>query len=1036
MKRVLSLVLALVLVLGMIPTFAADMTAGQHLYEHEFIAGVGAGELNEAGLLTREQLAKLILELNGSKEEAEVLTLPPSYTDSAKISAWARPYVAYAQIEGLMVGFTDGSFRPQAGVSGQQLAQVLTRALGYEFTWATVVADAADLGIDVATGAALTRGEAFEAMWTAVNTKVKDSELTLGQELGKLELPPAPVALAVESVTAINAKQVLVTFNTTVDKAKAEAVANYDVNLSAALSTDVFTTAAAGAKADLQADGKSVVLTLNTGSQFVNYTTNNKVVVKKEVGLAANATMAAVALTDTTVPTLLSAVATGSNVIELTFSEPVTSPIAPTNIVLNDGTVAINLAGATYDVSGHKMTFSTYTNLINGTNYTVKISAGTNVVDYVGYTVVPSTATFAFAADTTAPTYTVKESNETSVTIVFNKTVTQVVNNASIRVTHTYNNATNQVTGTAITNPSGDNKTFVITFANPLPPGQATVYMSYATGTAASAKIKDNYGNVADLANVTVNTVADVTAPTATVEMKAGSNDTIYITFSESVTGATSASNFTLKKGTSNVAFGAPTLVSGNKYQMVASAPLSGDYVVGITAGIKDTSIAQNAFVATTFNLTVADAIKPFITAENNTTAGSNFFTQADAKKVRIYFSEAMDNASLVDLTKYQNVSDNYANPTSAQVSADGKSVYLVFENNVAGNLIIGTVKDAAGNLIAGLGATLTTSAGSNVGLLATSASLPDVVFSESTTTAKVYLNDLVTGLTTADFEVYNGTEWVAPATFSIDNASGKTVVTLIIPTNKEFDKAATGVQVRTVSAPATQGSTANAKNAFGKPVNIAATNVADYMAPEVAKVVYLSPTKIQVYFDEALNTGTVSLAGTNGFSVVGGSLTKAVMTSDSKVIELTGSSFTSATDVAYNGTAGILDANDNALAAFSKTSDLTGATITVVNAVADNTFTVTTNFIAAIIDVADIDMDVVTAGVNNTLLANGVTYTVTDDNGGTVTITATGNATATQNATTTTFTITLGTVTKTVTMGIPAATATQAGGQPTVAGQ
>lgn len=72
MKRVLSLVLALVLVLGMIPTFAADMTAGQHLFEHEFIAGDGNGNLMEDQLLTREQLAKLILELNGSKKKQKL----------------------------------------------------------------------------------------------------------------------------------------------------------------------------------------------------------------------------------------------------------------------------------------------------------------------------------------------------------------------------------------------------------------------------------------------------------------------------------------------------------------------------------------------------------------------------------------------------------------------------------------------------------------------------------------------------------------------------------------------------------------------------------------------------------------------------------------------------------------------------------------------------------------------------------------------------------------------------------------------------
>lgn len=209
-------------------------------------------------------------------------------------------------------------------------------------------------------------------------------------------------------------------------------------------------------------------------------------------------------------------------------------------------------------------------------------------------------------------------------------------------------------------------------------------------------------------------------------------------------------------------------------------------------------------------------------------------------------------------------------------------------------------------------------------------------------------------------------------------------------------------------------------------------------MAPAVAKVVYLSPTNIQVYFDEALNTGTVSLAGTNGFSVVSGSLTKAVMTADSKVVELTGSGFTSATDVAYNGTAGILDANDNSLAAFSRTSDLTGATITLVNANGDNVFEFTANFVFAIVDVADIDMDPVAANNNATVVINGITYTVTDNNAGIVTITATGASLAASPATTANVTVTLNTVSKTFAMGILEYTGVGAPAvqQPTVAAQ
>ena len=265
MKRVLSLVLALVLVLGMIPTFAADATGAQALYDNGFITGKDGADL-EAKLdvnaqLTRAQLAALIAELNGAKEEAAAFEQPADFTDFATIAGWAKNFVSYAAVNGWMNGFTDGTFRANASVPAQQLAAVLMNALGYDVVWNTVLADAAELGI-VVEGTALTRGEAFEAMWVAVSeVKMADSDMTLGQHLGKLTPPVVvPTELMITSVTANNLKEIVVTFNQAVDKTTV-----VDTNFSLSPSAGTLSPS-------LSEDGKTVTVTAeNAKGEAVNF---------------------------------------------------------------------------------------------------------------------------------------------------------------------------------------------------------------------------------------------------------------------------------------------------------------------------------------------------------------------------------------------------------------------------------------------------------------------------------------------------------------------------------------------------------------------------------------------------------------------------------------------------------------------------------------------------------------------------------------------------------------------------------------------
>ncbi|MBE0451928.1 MAG: S-layer homology domain-containing protein, partial [Clostridia bacterium] len=168
MKKVLSLVLALVLVLGMIPTFAAaHETGAELLFEHNFIVGDENGDLMVEKMLTRDEMTVLLAQMYGKEVEAAAFVAPANFTDAAEFG-WAANFISFAQASEWLSGFPDGTYRAKEAVTGEQLLSFLMQVLGYDFEWNTVVADAAAVGLTVSTEGPILRGAAFETMWIAV----------------------------------------------------------------------------------------------------------------------------------------------------------------------------------------------------------------------------------------------------------------------------------------------------------------------------------------------------------------------------------------------------------------------------------------------------------------------------------------------------------------------------------------------------------------------------------------------------------------------------------------------------------------------------------------------------------------------------------------------------------------------------------------------------------------------------------------------------------------------------------------------------
>ena len=140
MKKVLSIVLSLVMVICMMPVMAFAGTtptyndiAGEKceasvelLTELGVVDGYEDGSYKPAQTVTRAEMAKLIVTALGLNPTAGTT----SFTDMAN-AQWAVPCVGYAESLGIINGYGDGRFGPNDQVTYDQAITMIVRALGY-----------------------------------------------------------------------------------------------------------------------------------------------------------------------------------------------------------------------------------------------------------------------------------------------------------------------------------------------------------------------------------------------------------------------------------------------------------------------------------------------------------------------------------------------------------------------------------------------------------------------------------------------------------------------------------------------------------------------------------------------------------------------------------------------------------------------------------------------------------------------------------------------------------------------------------------
>ena len=170
LKRTLSLVLAMALVVGMMMVGASaassDFTDSSEITYTEAVdvmtaigvmEGTDTGAFNPSGILTREQAAAIICRMLLGDSADDLNTNSSVFTDVAA-DRWSAGYISYCAQQGILAGTGTGAFNPEGELTGLAFAKMLLVALGYDAAieeyvgddWAiNVAADAIEAGVSI-----------------------------------------------------------------------------------------------------------------------------------------------------------------------------------------------------------------------------------------------------------------------------------------------------------------------------------------------------------------------------------------------------------------------------------------------------------------------------------------------------------------------------------------------------------------------------------------------------------------------------------------------------------------------------------------------------------------------------------------------------------------------------------------------------------------------------------------------------------------------------------------------------------------------
>jgi trimeric autotransporter adhesin len=665
----------------------------------------------------------------------------------------------------------------------------------------------------------------------------------------------APATPEVTSVSAINLKEVVVKFNTELDK---DSVTKDKFKLDGLA-------LAANDTVELNEDGKSVTITLDT--EFVNQTTFEVTVsgVKNLQGTALAETTVSATAFDTTVPTVLSTSQVGPSTIKVVFSEPVKTALAG-NFKVDGGQYFID--GSSLSINGNVVTFDLFTTIPDG-EHTVSVNG---VKDFADYSVVATDSKFVAAKDAVAPSVTkVVKATPEQVILEFNEDISLDAAAAVANFYHTNTGNTVDVAGFSVINGNQLKLDFT---TNTLPKGTAYLYVSKDI-------IKDGWNNKSEAIAITVDVAVDSVKPVVS-KVESADDQTIKLTFSEDVdvTTAENELNYTILNGSGekvNTTFTATA--SGSAVTLAFNSPLAGsDYTVVVD---KVEDLSGNAIDKVSVKAPVKDTSAPAV-ADLVTGGTEDGYLYGSKKIVKISFTEAINQSDLLNLSNYKLDGGKYLSEynATASVADNGKSVLIDLskESSVTladgDDIVVGKVRDVAGNASANL-STLVNLADQDATGIAI-----DSVEATGTKTLKVTLADALSSFEADDFAIEDESGIAITASgVTFANVDGKGVITFTLTNALDTDATvadapgvpnADGLVVTTVASL----TDINSKNSFGVKVANSQASLAadDKIAAAITSATFATDSTIDVVFSEAIDETTISkyTLGVSGNTVTG----------------------------------------------------------------------------------------------------------------------------------------------------------------------
>ncbi|WP_342533872.1 Ig-like domain-containing protein [Lysinibacillus sp. FSL K6-0057] len=808
------------------------------------------------------------------------------------------------------------------------------------------------------------------------------------------------VDLKVESVSAINAKQLVVKFSKAVDKNSVVTTSGSSTTLNANIvsvektSTDVVSNQVgngtlAGNAASLSEDGKELTITLSGNNIFagsydviVKNATSSEVKMPNYYGSAT--------IKDTVAPTVTKAeYVTTSGKIRVTLSEPITSVGFGKAVLIIDGKPYAFDAPSSYPATS--LTVSVPAGIELGSTVTVNVAG---IEDAAGNLLTPYTGQVTLTKDASALSVTgFEQISNQKVRVTLNKKL-DTASNAKI-LTSAPNNGlvitkddgtvtTNYTVAAAPSAVNANGNVYDITFAD----------ATYATSNDFAVSVsftKDAFtdvtGNKNALETKTLTLKKDITAPTVVSSKVNVAGDKIELTFSEEVNPSSiDNSKLFLRLDGGELQAGGPTVsaaIKANTDNKVVEISLSGSaastaivngklkagsYQVRLTEGfIKDI----NGVDVKTTNaplVTVAGSVQEALTATVASTPASNVITIAAPAGEKFATSSLTNGKFFINGTQISSDADikftSTANTTISITLPTSESVKYTGASSFSAT---GVTLDSAKPLNAPYG---TVTLADNSAPVLQSARLID------NKTIELTYDEAIGTLSSAqvgdEFIIKQGgtTLTLAAAEITAGNVAGfDNKVLLTVAKNNTTTTAAT--------APIT-GTNAS-KVAAGALTSATTTTAVNYKVVSTPVV------------------ATAPITGTNASKVAAGALTSATTTTavNYKVVN-------------NSGTLELQNADTNApvvadLAAASNQFTQGGVTFTITGAADGDVFTVATTAATTKLELqnADTNAPVVAdlAAASNQFTQGGVTFTITGAVAGDLFTVATNAATSTTTA-------------------------------------